>query len=218
MFSKTNNFARLLSTYFFILLIALSGCVQREIANLDSAGENILCFGDSITFGYGAGPNGDYPAALSKMLDIPVVNLGIDGDTSVEGLKRLKSDVLDRKPLLVIIEFGGNDFLRKISLEETVKSVEEMVRQVVMRKAMVAIADVGTGMIMGDYSREFKRLSKKYRTIFIPALLNGIITNPSLKSDFLHPNADGYKLIAQRIHRVISPYLNQNSLARKARN
>ena len=210
---KTNSYQKklfLLATC-YLLLATLTGCIKREIKNIDSKGKNILCFGDSITFGYGANPGEDYPAALARMLTLPVINAGIDGDTSTEGLKRIESDVLDRDPLLVIVEFGGNDFLRKIPLDETIKNIEEIVNRIESRGAMVAIADVSAGMIMSGYRKELKRLSRKYNTIFIPNLFSGILTNPSLKSDSIHPNAQGYKVIAQKIYRVISSYLRKST-------
>jgi len=210
---KTNSYQKklfLLATC-YLLLATLTGCIKREIKNIDSKGKNIICFGDSITFGYGANPGEDYPAALARMLTLPVINAGIDGDTSTEGLKRIESDVLDRDPLLVIVEFGGNDFLRKIPLDETIKNIEEIVNRIESRGAMVAIADVSAGMIMSGYRKELKRLSRKYNTIFIPNLFSGILTNPSLKSDSIHPNAQGYKVIAQKIYRVISSYLRKST-------
>ncbi|MCX5703121.1 MAG: arylesterase [Candidatus Omnitrophica bacterium] len=195
---------------------AFMGCAKREIKNIDSKGKNIICFGDSITFGYGASEGQDYPSALAKMLDIPVINAGIDGDTSIEALRRIKSDILERKPLLVIIEFAGNDFLRKIPQEVTINNIREMVERVQARGAMVALVDISAGMFLGEYRTIFSKLAKEEGTIFIPSILSGIITNPSLKSDFLHPNANGYKLIAQRIQKAIMPYLERNSALTKS--
>jgi acyl-CoA thioesterase-1 len=194
----------------FLCVFAVTGCAKREIKNIDSKGRNIICFGDSITFGYGASEGQDYPAALAKIVDIPVINAGIDGDTSIEALKRIKSDVLEREPLLVIIEFGGNDFLRKIPQEVTINNIKEMVRQVQARRAMVALVDISTGIFLREYRAIFSNLAKETGAIFIPSILSGIITNPSLKSDFLHPNGAGYKLIAERIQQAIEPYLEQN--------
>jgi len=198
-----------------VAFIALSGCAKQEIKNIDSKGTGIICFGDSLTFGYGANPGEDYPSALARMTKIPVINVGIDGDTSTEGLKRIETDVLDRTPLLVIIEFGGNDFLRQIPPETTAKNIEEMIVMIQSHGAIAAIADISISVVMGDYNKEYKRLAKKYNTILIPSLLNGILTKPSLKSDFIHPNADGYRIIAQRIYRAILPYLNQNILSKR---
>jgi acyl-CoA thioesterase-1 len=200
---------------FAFLLFTFSGCAKKEITNIGSKGKNIICFGDSITWGYGVSPGEDFPSALAKTTSIPVINSGLDGDTSVSALQRLESDVLRRDPLLVIIEFGGNDFLRKISLQETTNNIEAMIKKIQSKGAMVALADIHAGFIMTDYAKEFKRLSQKYNTIFLGHLLKGIITNPQLKSDFLHPNYEGYKLIAQRVHRIILPCLVRNSIVRK---
>jgi len=197
-------------------VIALGGCAKREIKNIDSKGANIICFGDSITFGYGVEMGQDYPSALAKLLSIPVINMGIDGDTSTEALKRLESDVLERNPLLVIIEFGGNDFLRKIPQEVTLNNVKEMVERIQAKGAMAAIVDISAGMFLAEYRTAFSNLAREKGAIFISSILSGIITNPHLKSDFIHPNADGYKILAQRIYRTIIPALNRNTLLKQA--
>jgi lysophospholipase L1-like esterase len=139
-----------------------------------------------------------------------VINSGIDGDTTIEALKRFTPDVLEREPYLVIIEFCGNDFLRKIPLEVTLKNIREMVTKSQQRGALVAIVDVSAGMFLREYRAAFLRLAREEKAIFIPQILSGIITNPSMKSDFLHPNAKGYQLIAQRVYRKIFPYLKNH--------
>ena len=202
--------------FYCSIVLLLVGCAKREIKNIDSKGKNIICFGDSITFGYGAEPGGDYPSALTKMTSVAVINAGIDGDTSTEALKRLQSGVLDREPLLVIVEFGGNDFLRKIPQEETLNNMIEIIDKIQAKGAMVAVVDISTTMILKQYHSAFYNLAREKGAIFIPRILSGIITNPSLKSDFIHPNADGYNAIAQRIYRAITPYLNKNTLLRQS--
>ena len=206
----------ILASCYSLFATLLTGCAKREIKNIDSKGKNIVCFGDSITFGYGAEPGSDYPSALTKMTSVPVINAGIDGDTSTEAIKRIKSDVLDRDPLLVIVEFTGNDFLRKIPQEITLSNVEEMIEKIQAKGAMAAIVDISAGMFLAEYRKAFSNLARQKGAIFIPGILSGIITNPHLKSDFIHPNADGYNVITQRIYRVITPYLNRNSLLRQS--
>ena len=210
--TKSPSHRRICSVFIFVFIAfsVIVGCAKREIKNVDSKGKNIICFGDSITFGYGANEGEDYPTELAKMVDIPVINAGIDGDTSIEAMKRLESDVLDRDPLLVIIEFSGNDFLRKITQEETLKNIEEMVDKIQAKGAMVAVADISAGMFLREYRIALKKICSKKQAIFIPGILSGIITNPSMKSDFIHPNAQGYKTIAHKIYLVIKPYLAQN--------
>jgi len=197
------------------LITALVGCAKKEIKNLDSRGTNVICLCDSITFGYGADPGEDYPSYLAKMTDYPIINSGIDGDTTEEALKRLKSDVLDRDPLLVIIEFGGNDFLRKIPKDVTISNIRYMVDSAQEAGAMVAIVDISAGFFLKEYREELADLAKEKGAIFIPGLLRGVITNPNMKSDFIHPNKEGYNVIAQRIYRAILPYLVHSKRVKK---
>ena len=190
------------------------GCARKETVNIGSSGTSIVCYGDSLTFGYGAGPGEDYPTALAKLVDVPVVNAGVDGDTSAEGLGRIDSGVLDRDPFLVIIEFCGNDFLKKVPMEETLKNISAMIDKIHAYGSMVALVDISAGLLLKEYRQQFRQLARRKNVLFIPAILSGIVTNPSLKSDFLHPNASGYSMIAHKIYRAISPYLQKNKLAR----
>ena len=198
-------------------VLVLSSCAKREIKNINAKGTNIICFGDSLTFGYGANAGEDYPSVLAKLINVPVINAGVDADTTPEAMMRFKTDVLDKEPLLVIIEFAGNDFLKQIPKEVTLNNIKLMTEQIQSRGAMVAIVDISAGMFFSEYRKAFSELAREKRAIFIPHILSGIITNPSMKSDFLHPNADGYKMIAQRIYGVITPYLLRRESLMKSR-
>jgi acyl-CoA thioesterase-1 len=193
-----------------LLVTIFIGCAKQEIKNLGSKGKTIVCFGDSITFGYGVVPGEDYPAQLSRLLNTPIINAGLDGDTSTTALARIEADVLAKDPFLAIVEFTGNDFIKRVPIEETEKNIAVIVDRIQSRGIIVAIADVSAGMFLAEYRSLLAKIAREKRAIFIPELLSGIITTPSLKSDFIHPNAAGYKLIAQRVLRVISPYLKQN--------
>ncbi|MDP2938601.1 MAG: GDSL-type esterase/lipase family protein [Candidatus Omnitrophota bacterium] len=201
-----------------ILCFVASGCSQRQIKNLDSTGENIICFGNSITAGSGAAEGEDYPSLLSKKLDIAVVNAGIGGNTSFDGLKRIKADVLNKKPLLVVVEFGGNDFLLKIPLKDTLKNIDEIVRIIQEQGAIVVLLDVKASFFMNGYKSGYRKIAKKRGAIFIPNIISEILSNPNLKSDYIHPNAQGYQILAQRILAVIKPCLIQNKGLRAKNN
>ena len=190
-----------------ILGIFLAGCFEPKIKNLDSRGTNIICFGDSITFGYGANPGEDYPSALGKMVKLPVVNAGVDGDTTFAALERLENDVLVKNPRLVIVEFCGNDFLKKIPKEDTIKNLKVIIERIQDQGAMVALVDISAGMFFREYRAAFRRLADEKKAIFIPVVLSKIITNPAMKSDFFHPNARGYKIVASRVHGAIARYI-----------
>lgn len=190
-----------------VLILTLTGCVKPEIMNAGNTGGNIICFGDSITFGYGANPGEDYPSNLRPMVKLPVINAGVDGDTTFCALERLDNDVLAGDPRLVIVEFCGNDFLKKISREDTVKNLSRIIDRIQKRGAMVALVDISSGLFFKEYRRDFKRLAGEKKAIFIPSILSRIITNPAMKSDFFHPNARGYKVVAVRVYKVIARYI-----------
>jgi lysophospholipase L1-like esterase len=90
-----------------------------------------------------------------------------------------------------------------------------MAERIQARGAMVAIADISAGIFMREYRLAYKKIAREKSAIFIPSILSGIITNPSMKSDFLHPNAAGYKIIAEHIFRAIKPYLSQEIITKK---
>jgi len=213
-YQKLNKFWILVCNFAFCFLILalLSGCVKREIKNLNSKGKTIICFGDSITFGYGANAGEDFPTQLGKLLGREVINSGVSGDTSNEGMLRLDKEVIERDPLLVLIEFGGNDFIKKVPKETTIKNTREFIRRIQARGAMVAIVDISAGLFLRDYRLLFAKIAREEGCIFIPAVLTKLITNPSMKSDFLHPNAAGYRIVAQRIEKAIEPYLRENAV------
>jgi acyl-CoA thioesterase-1 len=187
----------------------LTGCTQ-EIENIDSQGKNIVCFGDSITAGAGAKRGEDYPSLLAEKVSIPVINAGHSGDTTFDALKRIEEDVINKEPLLVIVEFGGNDFLQKIPFKETFNNLDRIVERIQDEGAIVAIVEVRVPIFMNRYRQGFREIAKKRKAVLIPNLFFGILDRPSLKSDTIHPNAEGYRLIAERIFNVIEPILVKN--------
>jgi acyl-CoA thioesterase-1 len=204
---------------FFVALvvcIAFSGCAKREIKNIASRGKTIVCFGNSLTAGSGAGPGEDYPARLAEYSNLPVINAGLGQDTSSGALKRIETDALNRDPLLVIVELGGNDFLKKIPQEITISNINQIVDKITSRGAMVAIVDISPGVVLTEYRQAFAKIAREKSVIFLPNVLYAIMTDPRLKSDYLHPNREGYKLIAQRIYRGIIPYIKKNEVLKKS--
>lgn len=188
-------------------IFLFTGCARYEIKNVDSGGKDIICFGNSITAGLGVSEEESYPRVLSELFGQPVINAGSSADASSDGLRRLEKDVLSHQPRMVIIEFGGNDFLRRLPLEQTINNIQQMIERIQARGAMAAIADVSSGIIMSNYRKSYKKLARQMQAIFIPNLLKGIIDKPSLKSDYIHPNAEGHRIIAERIYQAVKPYL-----------
>ena len=194
--------------FILVLSILLTGCSQApKIRNLDSRGSNIICLGDSLTSGEGAEPGQDYPSLLTGYLDRKVINAGVSGDTTGDVLKRIEKDVLEQDPQMVIVILGGNDFLQKIPVEKTFQNLERIVDLIQHRGAAVTLAQVKTGLLNDSYLNGFKNLTRQKKTLLIPDILKGIIGNPDLMSDTIHPNAKGYAIMAKRIYDEIKPYL-----------
>lgn len=177
------------------------------VRNLNSLGETIVCLGDSLTEGVGAGPGEDYPSFLAEQLGRSIVNAGRRGDTTAEALPRLADDVLTKNPRLVIVLLGGNDFLRQVPLRETRKNLEEIVRRIQAQGAIVALAGIKLGLLSDEYSPMFQRIAKQFGALYVPQVLKGILSDSKLKSDPIHPNGTGYRLIAERLAKKIKPLL-----------
>lgn len=170
-----------------------------KVANLGSRGANIIAFGDSLTAGYGAGAGEDYPSALSKMIGVTVLNAGVSGDTTDGALARVQSDVLERDPRMVIVGLGGNDFLRGVPIASTEANLREIVRTIQRGGAMVVILGFRFPSLSVSYEKMYARVAKEERCLLVDDLLDGILSNPSLKSDDIHPNGRGYQLMAERV-------------------
>jgi acyl-CoA thioesterase-1 len=171
------------------------------VCNLHSRGTNVIAFGDSLTAGYGASAGEDYPTRLSALVGVPVINAGVSGDTTDTALARLDADVLARDPRIVIVGLGGNDFLHGVDIKTTEANLRTIVEKIQGAGAMVVILGFRFPSLNADYEGMYKRVAKDGRCLFIANLLRGIITDPQLKSDEIHPNAKGYALMAERIAR-----------------
>jgi len=190
--------------------ISLSSCGGEgydRIRNLRSAGQTIICFGDSLTDGVGAGQGEDYPSVLSRLIAAPVVNAGHRGDTTAAALERLARDVLDKNPRLVIVLLGGNDFLRQVPVDDTRKNMETIVRRIQERGAMVVITGMKLGLFTDEYGAMMENIAQKFGALLVPQVTKGILTDSKLKSDPIHPNGAGYRLIAERVAEKIRPLL-----------
>ncbi len=200
---------KLTISFLLLSMIISAGACGPKVANVSAAGKNIICFGDSLTEGYGAKPGEDYPTVLAKLLGQPVINAGISGNTSRQGLERIQSDVLDKDPKLVIVQFGANDFFHKIPKTETRDNLDQIVLKIQEKGAMVAIAGVRIGLLVDEYAEAFEQVANDRKCIYIPNIIKDIFTDPSKKSDELHPNALGYSIIAQRVYERIIPFLKK---------
>ena len=178
---------------------------KTPIKNFPNDNQVIVAFGDSLTAGYGAAEGSSYPDVLAQKISRPVINLGLYGDTAVNAPTRLPS-VLSQRPYMVLIELGANDFMHQRSRQQAIEAVSRIVDEVQAAGAIAVIVDTGAPG-MGEYTKSYKRLAKEKGAIFVPGILKGIFFHKKYKSDQVHPNEQGYAKIADKVHKVIAPYL-----------
>ena len=176
-----------------------------KIKNAHPIGENIICFGDSLTFGTGASQGMDYPSQLSNMISKPVFNKGVPGDTTARALARLEQDILE--PRIVLITLGGNDLKNGVPKEVAFENLKIIVESVQAQGALVIIGGIDLPFWGRGYGEAYEQLSKETGAVLIPNVLDGIMGNRQLMSDSIHPNDAGYTIMAERFHQALKPFL-----------
>ncbi len=180
----------------------------RSIKNAGQPVSVIVAFGDSLTAGHGArARHNTYPAVLARLSGKRVINEGLSGETAVHAPSRLPR-ILEHRPQMVLIEFGANDFMQGLSREKAVEAVSSIVDAVQAAGAIAVIVDTG-GPGMGSYSSDYRRLAKQKQAVFVPGILKDIFHKKEYMSDMIHPNPEGYSLVAQHVYTYIAPYLEK---------
>lgn len=200
-----------------ILLIGFLSLIMDIQAQ--EAHRTILCFGNSITAGYGLDPDLAYPTVLEQILDdkgynYKVINAGLSGETSAGGLTRIDW-VLQNKIDVFILELGANDGLRGLPLIQTKSNLQSIIQKVKKKypDAQIVIAGMMVPPNMGkDYATEFSYVFNELATendaILIPFLLDGVGGKPELNlPDGIHPNIEGHKIVAQNVYNVLKEML-----------
>ena len=164
---------------------------------------NIICFGDSLTYGTGAGKEMDYPSQLSKLIGRPVINAGVSGDTTARAMQRLERDVLFKAPDLVLITLGGNDLKNGVARDHAFENLGIIVNSIQNTGAHVIIGGIKFPIRDRGFGNAYRKLAEDTGAILIPNIFEGILRNRKLMSDPIHPNGAGYKLIAERFYEAM---------------
>ncbi len=189
----------ILTMLIFAWLLSFASKQSSQITNYPSDGVSIVAFGDSLVEGVGATPGNDFPSVLGRLVGEPIINMGISGNTTKDGLMRVE-EVNKENPKVVLVLFGGNDFLRKVPTEETFANLDGIISRLHNNGAVVVLLGVQGGIFSDQYDEHFKKLAKEKRTLYVPNVLRGILGRSPLMSDALHPNDAGYKKIAEKIY------------------
>ncbi|MGV7224334.1 MAG: GDSL-type esterase/lipase family protein [Nitrospinales bacterium] len=173
---------------------------EQEGGSTRSESEAIVCFGDSLTFGTGAGKDMDYPSQLANMIQKPVINRGIPGDTTTSALRRLNRDVLSANPDWVLITLGGNDLKNGVSKDIAFTNLKQIVQTIQNQGARVIIGGLRFPGRDWGFGKGYEDLSQQTGAMLIPDIFAEIVDNPNLMSDPIHPNDSGYRIIARRFY------------------
>ncbi|WP_282042635.1 arylesterase [Winogradskyella flava] len=227
--------SKILKFCYFILVSLVLGCGENQNNSKDtpstseaekapevkkSSAKTILCFGDSITAGYGLEDNNDaYPAVLqtkidSLSLDYTVINSGVSGETTAGGKSRL-SWILNQPIDIFLLELGGNDGLRGIPLTETSSNLQAIIDMIREKSpdTKIILAGMELPPNMGqDYTNEFRNifydLAKENDLAFIPFILKDVGGIAALnQNDGIHPTVEGHKIVGETVWEILKPML-----------
>jgi acyl-CoA thioesterase I len=182
----------------FILLL-LCGCGERPKLERLPTDAIVLAFGDSLTFGTGAAEDESYPAQLERMIGRRVVRAGVPGEVTAQALARLPAALDEHAPRLLLLCIGGNDFLRRLGNPQAERNVRAMVK--LARSRGVAVILIGTpepGFTVTPPAF-YSSIAKEFRLPYEQGIIGQVLKDASLKADPIHPNARGYRLIAERV-------------------
>lgn len=179
----------------------------------------IVCYGDSITAGYGLNSGQSFPDALQRDLDkgsypYKVLNMGTSGATTKDAVANIRS-VLEAHPAVAIVEFGGNDGLRGLPLEQTRKNLDAVLTALNNAHIKVLLAGITLPPNYGpDYITAFdhvyRDLAAKHHVAFAPMIYKDLVNVPgTIQGDGIHPTAKGSEIIAKTLLPALRPLLRK---------
>ena len=191
------------SILFVSIILLGSGCGSRATIKKLSDTSVVVAFGDSLTSGIGAPRTESYPAVLSTLIQCEVVNAGVPGEDTTEGLRRLPGVLKSHSPDLVILCHGGNDMLNKQKKDVTISNLDSMVSMVKASGADVILVGVPKPALLLRTHSLYAETAAKHSIPFVSDTVAEVLSSPALKSDRAHPNGKGYRVIAQSVAALI---------------
>lgn len=181
------------------LALALAGCGKKATLPKLATGDVIVAFGDSLTYGTGASERESYPAVLAELIGHEVVRSGVPGEVTAQSLQRLP-DVLDEyHPRVVIVCLGGNDMLRRLSMADTRSNLRAIVRMLKERNIGVVLIGVPQPALLSSPPEFYAELAQEFAVPYEGEILKTVLYAAELKADPIHPNARGYRRMAEAL-------------------
>lgn len=192
-----------------ILLLILSACQNESTTQqrLPSTA-TVLALGDSLTKGYGASPEQSYPSLLGKKTQWRVINAGINGNTSAQALERLPALLDQHHPDFVLISIGGNDFLQRIDEQKTKANIQAIVDTLKAQNIpmlLIGIPSYGLQAALGHPKDHpmYQQIANDNNLPLLSHAWGDVLKKDSLKSDQVHPNAQGYQEFTQTLLKAL---------------
>lgn len=199
----TRRLLRLLSV---LLLVLAAACGRAPAHQPLPPGSIVLAIGNSVTRGVGAGPGEDYPARLAALSGWTVHNDGVSGETSDATLARIDEALSETRPALVVLEIGGNDFLRRHPVAETRDNIRAILKKIKQAGVPVVLVAVPTfspfGALVGGKLPDaplYEELAESEQVPLVSDVFADVLADPALRTDAIHPNAAGYRKLADGI-------------------
>ncbi|MGH8565588.1 MAG: GDSL-type esterase/lipase family protein [Gammaproteobacteria bacterium] len=184
----------------FLGALLIAGCGRQIVLPKLAPSDVIVAFGDSLTAGTGADAPGDaYPAVLGRLIGREVINSGVPGETSADGLRRLPEVLAEHRPKLVLLCLGGNDTLQHLDSKQTAKNLTAMVQLAKAGGAAVVLIGVPDRRVFGGVAKYYSEVASALDLPYEGEAMNQVLRDAALKSDPVHPNSAGYRRIGERL-------------------
>lgn len=174
-----------------------------EIKNVPTIVSRVVCFGDSLTRGVGAGKGNDYPSRLAEMTGLEVINSGVSGDTTAAGLARVEDDVLAYEPDVVLITLGGNDLKKRVGVDNARANLLRIIQQIQAAGSMVVLGGIDIPLYGKGYAQMYESIARQTGSVLIPNILEGLFGHSEFMSDSIHPNDRGYEIMAGYFYKAL---------------
>ncbi|MES2365554.1 MAG: GDSL-type esterase/lipase family protein [Pseudomonadota bacterium] len=193
-----------LTWLYLLAVILLAGCGTHQPA-LPHLGPDdvVLAFGDSLTYGTGVDEANSYPVQLSQLIGRKVVAAGVPGELTAQGVTRLPR-VLDAvHPKLLLLCLGGNDLLHKLDAATIATNLRTMVYEARQRGIAVVLIGVPEPKLFGGVPKFYADIAAKADVPYESRILKTVLFDNTKKSDPIHPNAAGYRMIAEALAKLL---------------
>ncbi len=195
-----NTQCRIFHVAFSLVLAGLlSACGSRISLKPLAPDAVVLAFGDSLTYGSGAEREEAYPVVLAQLIGRKVINAGVPGEVTSEGIIRLPAVLEQYHPALMILCHGGNDLLHNLGELQTADNIRAMIRLARERGTEVVLVAVPRPGLLLSPPKFYAEIAREFGLPFEGDILPAILSRGGLKSDVIHPNAEGNRKLAEAI-------------------